>query len=48
LGLERAVGTDGAKTELLQFAAPPVRAKAQVVTAEDGASGAKAIVDFLK
>jgi electron transfer flavoprotein beta subunit len=48
LGLDRAVGNDGAKTELLQFAPPPARAKAQVVNAEDGASGAQAIFDFLK
>lgn len=48
LALDRAVGNDGAKTELLQFATPPVRAKAHVINAEDGPSGAKAIFDFLK
>lgn len=48
LGLDRAVGSDGSKTELLEFAPPAARAKAQVINAEDGASGAKAIFDFLK
>lgn len=48
LALDRAVGSDGSKTELLEFAPPPARAKARVVTAEDGPSGAKVIFDFLK
>jgi electron transfer flavoprotein beta subunit len=48
LGLDGAVGETGAKTELLEAAAPAPRAKGRVVAAEDGASGAKAIFDFLK
>lgn len=48
LGLERAVGSEGAKTQLLEFAAPPTRGKARIVEASDGASGAQAIFDFLK
>ncbi|MEO6912733.1 MAG: electron transfer flavoprotein subunit beta/FixA family protein [Candidatus Baltobacteraceae bacterium] len=48
LGLERPVGSAGAKTEVLSFAPPPSRAKGQIVTAEDGPSGAKIIFDFLK
>jgi electron transfer flavoprotein beta subunit len=48
LGLERAVGTDGAKTEVLDVSAPKAREKARVVEAADGATGAKAIFDFLR
>ena len=48
LDLQRAVGTDGAKTEVLEVSAPKPREKARVVEAADGASGAKAIVDFLR
>ncbi|MBV8373371.1 MAG: electron transfer flavoprotein subunit beta/FixA family protein [Candidatus Eremiobacteraeota bacterium] len=48
LGLERAVGSDGSKMELESFAPPPPRGKGRVVEAADGASGAQAIVDFLK
>ena len=48
LGLEQAVGQSGSKTQLLAFAPPPVRGKGQVIEAADGASGAKAIFDFLK
>ncbi|GAC1659868.1 MAG: electron transfer flavoprotein subunit beta/FixA family protein [Vulcanimicrobiaceae bacterium] len=48
IGVDRPVGSDGAKTELLSFAPPAARAKAHVVNAEDGASGAQAIFDFLK
>jgi electron transfer flavoprotein beta subunit len=47
-GLELPVGSDGAKTQLLEFAPPPARGKARVVEASDGASGARAIFDFLK
>ncbi|MGH7738375.1 MAG: electron transfer flavoprotein subunit beta/FixA family protein [Candidatus Tyrphobacter sp.] len=36
------------KTELLRFEPPPARTKARVVEAPDGATGARAIVDFLK
>jgi electron transfer flavoprotein beta subunit len=48
LGLDQAVGQSGSKTQLLSFAPPPVRGKGQVIEAADGASGAKAIFDFLK
>ena len=48
LALDRPLGTSGAKTALLEIAPPPVRGKGQVVVAEDGASGAKIIFDFLK
>jgi electron transfer flavoprotein beta subunit len=48
LELDGKVGASGAKTELLEAAAPAARAKGQIVTADDGASGAKIIFDFLK
>ncbi len=48
LDLQNAVGNDGAKTDVLQISAPKAREKARVVQAEDGASGAKAIFDFLR
>jgi electron transfer flavoprotein beta subunit len=48
LALDRPIGTDGAKTELLEIAKPAERGKGQVVVAEDGPAGAKIIFDFLK
>ncbi|HVA38918.1 MAG TPA: electron transfer flavoprotein subunit beta/FixA family protein [Candidatus Dormibacteraeota bacterium] len=48
LGLDRPVGGDGAKTEVLAIGAPPAREKARVVEAPDGATGARIIFDFLK
>jgi electron transfer flavoprotein beta subunit len=48
LALDHPVGTDGAKTELLEIGKPAERGKGKVVTAEDGPSGAKIIFDFLK
>jgi electron transfer flavoprotein beta subunit len=48
LELAKPVGSDGAKTEVIELAAPPVRAKGRVVTVADGSEGAKLIVDFLK
>ena len=48
LGLTVAVGTDGAKAQLVDLATPPGRAKGQVVQAPDPAEGAKTIVQFLK
>jgi len=48
LALDHPVGTDGAKTELLEIAKPAERGKGKVVTAEDGPAGAKIIFDFLK
>ncbi|TAM57723.1 electron transfer flavoprotein beta subunit/FixA family protein [bacterium] len=48
LSVDGAVGGDGAKTEVRAVAAPPVREKARVVEAPDGAAGARAIFDLLK
>jgi electron transfer flavoprotein beta subunit len=48
LGLDHAVGTDGAKTELVDLSAAPVRGKGRVENAADGADGARIIVEFLK
>jgi electron transfer flavoprotein beta subunit len=48
LALDRVAGSDGAKTEVLAISAPKAREKAQVIEAADGASGAKAIFDFLR
>ena len=48
LSLERPVGTDGAKTEVVEIAAPKAREKAHIVEAEDGAAGARAIFEFLR
>jgi electron transfer flavoprotein beta subunit len=48
LGLDRAVGTDGAKTEVVEISAPKPREKARIVEAADAASGAQAIFDFLR
>ncbi len=42
------VGGLAPKTELLRFAAPPARTKARVVEAPDGATGARAIFEFLR
>ncbi|TAM72688.1 electron transfer flavoprotein subunit beta/FixA family protein [bacterium] len=48
LGLSHAVGSEGAKTEVAVIGAPPVREKARVVEAPDGATGARIIFDLLK
>ena len=48
LGLTVALGSDGAKAQLVDIATPPVRAKGQVIQAADAADGAKQIVQFLK
>lgn len=48
LQLDRPVGNDGSKTHVVEIAAPKTRDKAHVVEAEDGASGARAIVEFLR
>jgi electron transfer flavoprotein beta subunit len=47
-GIDRPVGSDGAKMEVVAIAAPKAREKAKVVEAADGASGAQAILDFLR
>ncbi len=48
LALDRPIGGDGAKTELIELADPPARGKARIVEAADGADGARIIVEFLK
>jgi electron transfer flavoprotein beta subunit len=48
LGLDRPVGSDGSKTQLLNFAPPPVRGKGQQIEVADATAGAQAIFDFLK
>ncbi len=48
LALDRAVGSDGAKTEVLEISAPKPREKARVIDASDPAAGAKAVFDFLR
>jgi electron transfer flavoprotein beta subunit len=48
LGLTKAVGSDGSRTEVLELATPPAREKGRTVTASDGADGARAVLDFLK
>jgi electron transfer flavoprotein beta subunit len=45
---EAGVENAAPQTELLRFAPPPARTKARVVEAADGASGARAIFDFLR
>jgi len=47
-GVDRPLGSDGAKMEVVAIAAPKPREKARVVEAADGASGAQAIYDFLR
>jgi electron transfer flavoprotein beta subunit len=48
IGIDRAVGSDGAKTEVLDLATPAVRGKGKVVPVSDGSEGATVIVEFLK
>jgi electron transfer flavoprotein alpha/beta subunit len=48
LGLTKAVGSDGSRTEVLALATPPPREKGRTVTAADGADGARIVLDFLK
>jgi len=48
LGLTKAVGSDGARTEVLALATPPPRERGRAVTAADGADGARAVMEFLK
>lgn len=48
LALPQAVGSAGARTELLALATPPGREPGRTVTAADGADGARAIVAFLE
>ncbi len=48
LGLSQAVGSDGAKTEVLNVAAPAQRAKGQVVHATNGVEGANVIFEFMR
>lgn len=48
LGIEKPLGSDGAKTEVLAINPPKSREKARIVEAADGEAGAKAILDFLR
>ena len=48
LGIERALGSDGAKTEVLDVSAPKARERARVAEAPNGASGAQIIFEFLR
>jgi electron transfer flavoprotein beta subunit len=48
LGLTKAVGSDGARTEVLALATPPAREHGRTVTAADGAAGARAVLEFLQ
>jgi len=48
LSLAKAIGSDGARTEVVSLATPPPREKGRTVAAADGSAGAAAIVDFLK
>jgi electron transfer flavoprotein beta subunit len=47
-GIDRPVGSDGAKMEVAAIGSPKSREKARIVEAADGASGAQAIFDFLR
>ncbi|MBV8151859.1 MAG: electron transfer flavoprotein subunit beta/FixA family protein [Candidatus Eremiobacteraeota bacterium] len=47
-GVTQAVGSDGAKTQVLELVSPSVRGKGRVVSVADGAEGAAVIVEFLK
>lgn len=48
LNPDRPLGGDGAKTDVFSVSAPTPRERARVVEATDGASGARAIFDFLR
>jgi electron transfer flavoprotein beta subunit len=48
LGATKALGGEGARTEVLSLATPPAREKGRTYAATDGADGARAINDFLK
>jgi len=48
LALDRPIGVEGAKTELLEMSAATARGKGQTVQASDGSDGARIIVEFLK
>jgi electron transfer flavoprotein alpha/beta subunit len=48
LGLTKAVGADGARTEVLALATPPARERGRTVNATDGADGARAVLEFLQ
>ncbi len=48
LALDRPIGGDGAKTEVVALAEPPPRGKGKVVEVADGAEGARVIVEFLR
>jgi len=47
-GVDRPVGTEGARTELIDLATPPSRSKGEVFQAADAVAGATKIVEFLR
>ena len=48
LALDRPIGTDGAKTEVVALAAAAVRGKGRVANAADADDGARIIIEFLR
>jgi electron transfer flavoprotein beta subunit len=48
LSLAQPVGSDGAKTEVLEISSPKAREKAHIVESPDGTTGAAAIFEFLR
>jgi len=48
LALERPIGADGAKTEVIGLTEPAARGKGKVVEVSDGADGARVILEFLR
>jgi electron transfer flavoprotein beta subunit len=48
LGLTKAVGNDGSRTEVLALATPPLREPGRVVNVADAAEGARVVTEFLK
>lgn len=48
IGLTKAVGSDGARTEVRALATPPARERGRVYAAADASDGARAIFDFLR
>ncbi len=47
-GVDKPVGTEGAKTELTGTTTPPARGKGEVFEAADAVAGAQKIIDFLR
>jgi len=47
-GVDKPVGAEAARTELIDMTTPPARGKGQVFEAADAVAGAQKIVDFLR